>query len=113
MKAALHNFSQLLKLVDATVHRLLASPDGVAFALKLLTVVLLIAGLTRGLGWAALAAAVLAGCLLWYFILNHYVARYHRLFRPKTFQRIFLALALVLAVFSVLTAVSIFVPLHI
>lgn len=80
-----------------------------------------IAGFVTGHGYIAahrsvayvFAGAVLAGCLLWYFILNHYVARYHRLFRPRTFQQIFLALALVLAVFSVLTAVSIFVPLHI
>ena len=59
------------------------------------------------------AAAVWTGCALWYFIMNHYVAKYHHLFSPKTYQRIFLALAVVLMVFSVLTAVSIFVPFHI
>jgi L-lysine exporter family protein LysE/ArgO len=58
-------------------------------------------------------ASVFAGCVLWYLILNHYVARYHRLFRPKTFQRIFLALAVVLMAFALVTAVSIFIPLHI
>jgi L-lysine exporter family protein LysE/ArgO len=55
------------------------------------------------------AAAVWAGCVLWYLILNHYVAKYHHLFSPKTYQRIFLALAVVLLVFSVITAVSVFV----
>lgn len=59
------------------------------------------------------AAAVWTGCVLWYFILNHYVAKYHRLFSPRTYQRIFTVLAAVLAVFALLTAVSIFVPLHI
>jgi L-lysine exporter family protein LysE/ArgO len=59
------------------------------------------------------AASVLAGCVLWYLILNHYVARYHRLFKPKTFQRIFLGLAAVLMVFALLTLASIFLPLHI
>ena len=58
-------------------------------------------------------ASVFAGCVLWYLILNHYVARYHRLFRPTTFQRIFLALAVVLMAFALVTAVSIFIPLHI
>jgi len=80
-----------------------------------------VAGFVTGRGYIAshkstaylFAAAVWAGCALWYLILNHYVARYHRLFSPKTFQRIFLALAVVLTVFSVLTAVSIFTPLHI
>jgi len=59
------------------------------------------------------AAAVWTGCVLWYLLLNHYVARYHHLFSPKTYQRIFLALAVVLMAFSVVTAVSIFVPIHI
>ncbi len=59
------------------------------------------------------AAAVLDGCVLWYLILNHYVAKYHRLFRPKTYQRIFTVLAAVLTAFALLTAVSIFIPLHI
>lgn len=58
------------------------------------------------------AAAVWVGCLLWYLILNHYVAKYHHLFSPKTYQRIFLALAIVLLVFSVLTAASLFLPFH-
>jgi hypothetical protein len=40
--------------------------------------------------------SVFAGCVLWYLILNHYVARYHRLIRPTTFHRIFLARAAVL-----------------
>ena len=59
------------------------------------------------------AASVWAGCVLWYLILNHYVAKYHHLFSQKTYQRIFLALAVVLAVFSLLTAVSVFIPIHI
>ncbi len=59
------------------------------------------------------AASVWAGCLLWYFILNHYIAKYHKLFSPNTYRRIFLALAIVLAVFSLITAVSIFTPIHI
>jgi threonine/homoserine/homoserine lactone efflux protein len=79
------------------------------------------AGFVTGRGYIAahgsaayiFTGSVFAGCVLWYLILNHYVARYHRLFRPKTFHRIFLALAAVLAVFALLTAVSIFVPIHI
>jgi L-lysine exporter family protein LysE/ArgO len=59
------------------------------------------------------AGAVWTGCVVWYLILNYYVARYHRLFSPRTFQRIFLVLAVVLMAFSLLTAVSIFTPLHI
>jgi L-lysine exporter family protein LysE/ArgO len=59
------------------------------------------------------AASVWTGCVLWYLILNHYVAKYHQLFSPKTYQRIFLALAVVLMAFSLLTAVSIFTPFHI
>ncbi len=59
------------------------------------------------------AAAVFAGCVLWYLILTHYVSKYHRLFSPKTYQRIFRLLAVALAAFAVLTGVSIFVPIHI
>jgi len=59
------------------------------------------------------AAAVWTGCVLWYLILNHYVAKYHRLFRPKTYQRIFTVLAAVLTIFTLLTAASIFIPFHI
>jgi threonine/homoserine/homoserine lactone efflux protein len=59
------------------------------------------------------AAAVWVGCILWYLILNHYVAKYHHLFSRKTYQRIFFALAIVLLAFSVLTAASIFLPFHI
>ncbi len=59
------------------------------------------------------AAAVWTGCVLWYLILNHYVAKYHRLFSPRTYQRIFMVLAAFLGVFAVLTVVSIFVRIHI
>ena len=58
------------------------------------------------------AGAVWVGCVLWYLILNHYVAKYHHLFSPKTYQRIFLVLALVLLVFSVVTAASAFPQVH-
>jgi L-lysine exporter family protein LysE/ArgO len=59
------------------------------------------------------AGAVWLGCVLWYLILNHYVAKYHHLFSPKTYRRIFFALAVVLLAFSVLTAVSVFVKFSI
>jgi threonine/homoserine/homoserine lactone efflux protein len=55
------------------------------------------------------AGACWVGCVTWYFILNHYVAKYHHLFKPRTYQRIFLVLGIILCIFAVLAVLSIFV----
>ncbi len=48
------------------------------------------------------------GGIAWYFILTHYVATRHHQFRPATFQKIFLVLAIILFTFSIYTVASIF-----
>ncbi|MDD8025953.1 MAG: LysE family transporter [Acidobacteriota bacterium] len=51
------------------------------------------------------------GGVLWYFILTRYVAKYHHMFSPKTFRRIFVGMALILFTFGAYTFASIFVDL--
>jgi len=51
------------------------------------------------------------GALIWYFIATRYVAKYHHQFEPKTFHRIFSALALLLFAFSAFTIVSLFIKI--
>ncbi len=51
------------------------------------------------------------GGVLWYFILTRYVAKYHHIFSDRTFQRIFIGMALILFVFGAYTFASIFVDL--
>jgi len=48
------------------------------------------------------------GGAIWYFFLTHYVSTHHHQFSPKTFQKIFLVLAVVLFVFAGYTVASIF-----
>jgi len=52
------------------------------------------------------------GGVVWYFILTHYVATHHHQFKPRTFQRIFLVLALILFAFAAYTLLSIFVKIQ-
>jgi threonine/homoserine/homoserine lactone efflux protein len=49
------------------------------------------------------------GGVIWYFILTHYVATHHHQFKPRTFQRIFLVLAVVLFVFAAYTLLTVFI----
>jgi len=49
------------------------------------------------------------GGFIWYTTVAYYVSHYHHLFKPRTFQRIFLILAVVLTGFAVYTFASIFV----
>jgi len=48
------------------------------------------------------------GGFIWYTVLSYYVARYHHQFKPRTFQRIFLILAVFVAGFAVYTFAGIF-----
>jgi L-lysine exporter family protein LysE/ArgO len=63
----------------------------------------------RGMSPFLFAVACGLGALLWSFTLTRYVAKYHHLFSPRTFHRIFLILAVILLVFGIYTLVSIFV----
>jgi len=49
-----------------------------------------------------------AGGALWYLILTRYVATKHHQFSPRTFQRIFLVMSVVLFVLAAYTVLSIF-----
>ncbi|MCX6576590.1 MAG: LysE family transporter [Candidatus Aminicenantes bacterium] len=49
------------------------------------------------------------GGVIWYFILTHYVATHHHQFKPRTFQRIFLVLAVVLFVFAAYSLLTVFI----
>lgn len=49
------------------------------------------------------------GGFIWYTVLSYYVARYHHLYKPRTFQRIFQGLAVILTGFAVYTFISIFI----
>ena len=49
------------------------------------------------------------GGVIWYFILTHYVATHHHQFKPRTFKRIFLVLAVVLFVFAAYTLLTVFI----
>jgi L-lysine exporter family protein LysE/ArgO len=51
------------------------------------------------------------GGLAWYFVLTYYVAKYHHMFKPKTFRIIFLVLALSLFALAAYTLFSLFVKL--
>lgn len=51
------------------------------------------------------------GGLAWYFILTYYVAKYHHLFKPKTFRIIFIVLAGSLFALAAYTVLSIFVKI--
>jgi threonine/homoserine/homoserine lactone efflux protein len=53
------------------------------------------------------------GGVIWYFVLTHYVSKHHHQFSPRTFQRIFLALAVILFAFGAYTFASIFVDFKI
>lgn len=48
------------------------------------------------------------GGVIWYFILTHYVATHHHQFKPRTFQRIFFVLAVILFVFAAYTLFTVF-----
>ena len=48
------------------------------------------------------------GGVIWYFILTRYVATHHHQFKPRTFQRIFLVLAVILFVFAAYTLFTVF-----
>ena len=52
------------------------------------------------------------GGLAWYFVLTYYVAKYHHMFKPKTFRTIFLVLALSLFALAAYTLLSLFVKLR-
>jgi L-lysine exporter family protein LysE/ArgO len=49
------------------------------------------------------------GGVIWYFILTHYVATHHHQFKPRTFQRIFLVLAIILFGFAAYTLLTVFI----
>jgi len=49
------------------------------------------------------------GGVIWYFILTHYVATHHHQFKPRTFQRIFFVLAVVLFVFAAYSLLTVFI----
>jgi L-lysine exporter family protein LysE/ArgO len=49
------------------------------------------------------------GGALWYFILTRYVSKYHHMFSPRTFQRIFVGMAVILFAFGAYTFASIFI----
>jgi arginine exporter protein ArgO len=51
------------------------------------------------------------GGLAWYFILTYYVAKYHHLFKPKTFRTIFIVLSFSLFALAAYTLLSIFVKI--
>ncbi len=59
------------------------------------------------------ALACGAGGLLWYFVLTRYVAKYHHVFSPRAFQRIFVGMALILFAFGAYTFTSIFVNIKV
>jgi len=63
----------------------------------------------RGTSPILFAVSCGLGALLWSFTLTRYVAKYHHLFSPRTFHRIFLVLAVILFIFAGYTVVSIFV----
>lgn len=48
------------------------------------------------------------GGFIWYTVMSYYVAKYHHMFRPRTFQRIFQVLAIVLVGFALYTFGGIF-----
>jgi len=60
--------------------------------------------------WAPYAFALSCGLggFVWYTVLAHYVAHHHHQFKPRTFQRIFLVLAVVLTGFALYTFAGIF-----
>jgi len=74
------------------------------------------AGWAAGHGWIrdyAAAPYLFAlscglGGFIWYMIMSYYVAKYHHQFSPRTFQRIFLVLAIFLAGFALYTFAGIF-----
>jgi arginine exporter protein ArgO len=57
----------------------------------------------------ALACGI--GGLAWYFILTYYVAKYHHLFKPKTFRIIFIVLGISLFALAAYTLLSLFIKL--
>jgi len=57
------------------------------------------------------AVACGIGGIVWYFILTHYVATHHQQFKPRTFQRIFMVLAVILFAFAAYTLLSIVVKI--
>ncbi len=61
-------------------------------------------------GWIPIifSLAVGLGSLLWYFVLVRYVAKHHGHIHPRTFQRIFLVMAIVLMGFAAYTFLSLF-----
>jgi len=59
------------------------------------------------------AIACGGGGVLWYLILTHYVAKHHHQFSIRTFQRIFLVLAIILFAFAAYTFASIFINFNI
>lgn len=63
----------------------------------------------RGKTPVLFAIACGIGGVVWYFILTRYVATHHHQFKPRTFQRIFLFLAIILFVFAAYTLLSVFV----
>lgn len=61
--------------------------------------------------WAPYLFALSCGLggFIWYTVVAYYVSRYHHLFKPKTFQRIFLILAIILTGFAAYTFAGIFI----
>jgi L-lysine exporter family protein LysE/ArgO len=74
------------------------------------------AGWAAGHGWIlnyAAAPYLFAvscglGGFIWYTVMSYYVAKYHHMFTPKTFQRIFFVLAIVLVGFALYTFAGVF-----
>jgi arginine exporter protein ArgO len=51
------------------------------------------------------------GGLAWYFVLTYYVAKYHHLFKAKTFRIIFIVLAVSLFALAIYTLFSVFIKI--
>ena len=87
-----------------------ANPSLYAFWLAVAAMVSHFEWMSSGPVWARVLFAVSCGGggILWYFILTRYVCRYHHQFGLRTFQTIFLVLAIVLFAFAGFSVASIF-----
>ena len=88
----------------------ISNPSLYAFWLAVAAMVSHFEWMVSGPVWAKFLFAFSCGVggICWYFILTRYVCKYHHQFQPKTFQTIFLVLAIVLFAFAAFSIASIF-----